>query len=392
MSYTILIVDDDENTRKNISEFLTIKGYEVKQGVNLKTASDSINLGDCDIILLDAQLPDGYGPNLIKDTAHLANRPPIIMVTGFGDIDMAVDAMRNGAHDFIQKPIKDLERLESSLQRACEIVKIKRELNHLRETQSQAESFIIGNTLIMKELVSQAEKAAKASVSVLITGDSGTGKEVLAKYIHRVGARSKKIFVSENCAAIQPTMIEAELFGFEAHAFTGADKRKIGIMEVADSGILFLDEVASVEQAVQAKLLRAIENQTFRRVGGISEIHVDLQVIAASNRNLKTLINEGKFREDLYFRLKVVDMHLPTLKERREDIPDLVGYFINKLNMKMGKNITNITDRALQAMADYDWPGNIRELSHSVEGAIIFCNGETIDLVDLPSDITHPRN
>jgi len=392
MSYTILIVDDDEKTRKNISEYLNLKGYEVKQGGNLKTASESIDSGDCDIILLDAQLPDGYGPKLIKETAHLANRPPIIMITGFGDIDMAVDAMRNGAHDFIQKPIKDLERLESSLLRACEIVKMKRELNHLRETQSQAESFVIGNTSVMKEIVSQAEKAAKASVSVLITGDSGTGKEVLAKYIHRVGARSKKIFVSENCAAIQPTMIEAELFGFEAHAFTGADKRKIGMMEVADSGILFLDEISSVEPAVQAKLLRAIENQTFRRVGGISEIHVDLQILAASNRNLKTLINEGKFREDLYFRLKVVDMHLPTLKERREDIPELVGFFVKKLNMKMGKNIINVTDRALQALSDYKWPGNIRELSHCVEGAMIFSNGETIDLADLPNDITHPRN
>lgn len=391
MSFTILIVDDDEKARANMRDFLSAKGYEVKESGNLKAAGDSINLGDSDVILLDAQLPDGYGPKLIQETSHLTNRPPIIMITGFGDIDMAVDAMRNGAHDFIQKPINDLERLESSIKRACEVVKIKRELNHFREIQSEAEGFIIGSTAIMKEIVSQAEKAAKASVSVLITGDSGTGKEILARYIHRVGARSKNLFVSENCAAIQPTMIEAELFGFEAHAFTGADKRKIGMMEVADGGILFLDEIASVEPAVQAKLLRAIENQTFRRVGGISEIHVDLQILAASNRNLKSLINEGKFREDLYFRLKVVDLHLPPLKERKEDIPELVGFFINKLNMKMGKNIINISDQALQALIDYDWPGNIRELSHSVEGAMIFCNGETIDLSDLPADIHYHR-
>jgi len=391
MSFCILVVDDDENSRKNICDYLKLKGFEVKEGENLKSARDSIACGDSDIIILDAQLPDGYGPNLIEETSKLANRPPIIMVTGFGDIDMAVDAMRNGAHDFIQKPIKDIERLLSSIQRACEIVKIKRELSHFRDVQSQVEGFVIGNSSRMNEIVTQAEKAAKASVSVLITGESGTGKEVLAKYIHKVGARSKNIFVSENCAAIQPTMIEAELFGFEAHAFTGADKRKIGIMEVADTGILFLDEIASVETAVQAKLLRAIENQTFRRVGGISEIHVDLQVLAASNRNLKTLIADNKFREDLYFRLKVVDLHLPTLNERKEDIPELVGFFISKLNMKMGKNILNISDRALQALFDYDWPGNIRELNHAIEGAMIFCNGETIELADLPNDITHPR-
>ncbi len=387
MSYSIVIIDDDEKTRLSIGEFLKIKGYEVKEGTSIKEAREFIERSDCDVIILDAQLPDGYGPNLLQETAHTPGRPLIIMVTGFGDIEMAVEAMKNGAHDFISKPILDMERLESSLQRAGEIIKLRRELDHLKQSQIKSEDFIIGSSSQMKNIIEQAIKAAKASVSVLITGDTGTGKEVLANYIHKVGLRNNKIFLAENCAAIQPTMIEAELFGFEAHAFTGADKRKIGLMEIADEGILFLDEISSVAVDVQAKLLRAIEEQSFRRVGGTTQIHVDVQVLAASNRDLKQLMKEGKFREDLYYRLKVVDLHLPLLKERKDDIPDLVAFFIRKLNPKMGLNIVDITPKALEALIKYQWPGNIRELSHAIEAAMLFCNGEVIDLTDLPADI-----
>ena len=387
MSYTVLIIDDDEKARKNIGKYLLEKGYEIIEGSTIKEAKESIENCSSDIIILDAQLPDGYGPNLLAETINLPTRPPIIMATGYGDIEMAVDAMRNGAHDFLTKPISDMDRLDASLKRAEEIVKMRRELLLLRKTQSQIDGFVIGNNPLIKDVLNQAQKAAKASVSVLITGDTGTGKEVFAKFIHSSGPRANKVFLAENCAAIQPTMIEAELFGFEAHAFTGADKRKIGLMEIADEGILFLDEISSLSLDVQAKLLRALEEQSFRRVGGITQIHVDVQILAASNRDLKALIHENKFREDLYFRLKVVDLHLPTLKERKEDIPELVGFFIRKFNPKMGLNVLDITPNALKALMNYDWSGNIRELSHSIESAMIFCNGEIIDLPDLPKDI-----
>jgi len=314
------------------------------------------------------------------------------MITGHGDIDMAVDAMRSGAHDFIPKPIEDMDRIVSSIKRAGEIIRLQREVNHIRQSQSQTEGFVIGNTPKMRTIVDQAKKAADASVSVLITGETGTGKEVLANYIHRVGPRANKTYLPENCSAIQPTMIEAELFGFEAHAFTGADKKKNGLLEVADGGILFLDEISSMTVDVQSKLLRAIENQTFRRVGGISQIHVDVQIIAASNRDLKELIREGKFREDLYYRLKVVDLHLPPLRERKEDIPELAGFFISSLNPRMGKNILGIPSQALQKLQEYDWPGNIRELSNIIERALIFCNGEMIDVSDLPADVINLHN
>ncbi len=387
MSYSILVIDDDEKARKAISDYLRQKKYEVLEGSTLQAAKESINQGSSDIILLDVQLPDGYGPSLLNEITLLPNRPMVIMITAHGDIDMAVDAMRNGAHDFIQKPIEDMKRLETSIIRAGEIIRLKREINHIRESQSQTEGFVIGDSQKMRTIVEQAKKAADASVSVLITGETGSGKEVLASYIHRIGPRSGKVFLAENCSAIQPTMIEAELFGFEAHAFTSADKKKIGLMEVADEGILFLDEISSVSTEVQSKLLRAIENQTFRRVGGTTQIHVDVQILAASNRDLKVMMSEGKFREDLYYRLKVVDLHIPALRERREDIPELTGFFIRTLNSKLGKNVLEITPNALLILQKYNWPGNIRELSNMIERAMIFCNGEVIDIQDLPSDL-----
>ena len=389
MSLTIHVIDDDENTRLSINEYLKVKGYEIVEGSSLKEAKEAIKSGTSDIILLDVNLPDGYGLNLLSETAQMSDRPPIIMITAYGDIEMAVDAMRNGAHDFISKPISDMSRLESSIKRAEEIVKLRRQMNRLHLSQNQEVEFVVGNTNQMKLIMDQAQKAAKAAVSVLITGESGTGKEVLARYIHKVGPRSHKLFWPENCAAIQSTMIEAELFGFEAHAFTGADKKKIGLMEVADEGVLFLDEISSITTDVQAKLLRAIEEQSFRRVGGTTLIKVDLQILAASNRNLKEMMKDGRFREDLYYRLKVVDLHLPTLRERKEDIPELVEFFLNKLNPKRGMNVLGLEPKAMQALIKYDWPGNIRELENVIERTMLFCNGENILLSDLPPEIAN---
>ncbi len=390
MGLTILVVDDEENARTNLGIFLTNKGYEVIGAATLTEARQHIQRGDGDVILLDVQLKDEYGPNLLHETEHMVLRPPIILITAHGDIDMAVDAMKNGAHDFLQKPI-ELSRLEQSIQRAAEMIAMRRELTHLREAQQQKSNMVIGETPVMKEVIDQALRSASASVSVLITGETGTGKDLLAQFIHKNSPRSSKPFIPENCAAIQNTMLESELFGYEAGAFTGAEKRKHGLMEVADGGVLFLDEISSMPMDIQAKILRAIEERAFRRVGGTSQIKVDVQVVAATNRKIPTLIEEGKFREDLYYRLKVVDLHLPPLRDRKADIPELVGHFIRQYNAKLGMNVEGITSRALNALVDYSWPGNIRELNNAIERAVLFCNSAELDIPHFSSDIMKPK-
>lgn len=386
MTATILIVDDEDNARHNISDFLISRGYEVHGVATLAEARECVRRGTADIILLDVLLPDGFGPALLEETVHLPIRPPIILITAYGDIDMAVDAMKNGAHDFLQKPIQ-LTTLERSIQRAGEIVAMRRELTHLRQTQHKQLDFIAGKNPAMQSLLNQAQRAASAAVSVLITGETGTGKEVLAHALHQMGPRSGKPFIAINCAAIQSTVLESELFGYEAGAFTGAEKRKHGLMEVADQGILFLDEISSMPLDMQAKLLRALEEQAFRRVGGTNLVHVDVQILAASNRDLPTLIVQGGFREDLYYRLKVVDLHIPPLRQRKEDIPDLVGLFIRHNNSRMGLNITDITPRAMQTLLEHNWPGNIRELRNVIERAMLFCDDPAIDLPHLPQEL-----
>jgi two-component system response regulator AtoC len=300
---------------------------------------------------------------------------------------MAVDAMKNGAHDFIQKPIQ-LDRLEKSIQRASEVVSMRRELAHLRTAQYKNANFIVGQTPEMIQVVTLAQRAATVSANILITGETGTGKEVLAQFISKSGPRSAKPFIAINCAAIQNNLLESELFGFEAGAFTGAERRKNGLMEVADNGILFLDEISSMPLDIQAKLLRAIEEHAFRRVGGTLLLKVDVQVLAASNKNLPKMIEQGQFREDLYYRLKVVDIQLPPLRDHINDIPELVGLFIRQFNGRMGMNILDIHSRALQALMSYHWPGNIRELSNTIERAMLFCDEPVIDVSHLPLEIS----
>lgn len=387
MAATVLVVDDEETARIVISEFLRSKGYEVLEAGTLADARAVISKGVADIIILDVRLPDGYGPHLLTETSRLPLRPQVIIVTAHGEVSMAVEAMKNGAQDFMEKPI-DLLELEKSVNRAAEVIFMRRELAHFRSNKGNLDEFIVGDTPQMKHILELAGRASESSVSVLITGPTGTGKEVLAKYIHRNGPRSGKPFIDINCPAIQPTMFESELFGHEAGSFTGATNKRNGLMEIADGGILFLDEISSMPVDLQAKFLRALEERAFRRVGGTNLIRVDVQVIAASNRDLKEMIARHEFREDLYYRLKVVDLDLPPLAERRQDIPELVGYMIRKFNKRLGANILDVSPAAMQALIDYDWPGNIRELSNAIERAVVFCDEPTIDLNHLPKDIT----
>ena len=385
MSLTVLIIDDEDPARINIGEFLQAKGYEVIAAATLTEGRTHVMDGDADIVLLDVRLPDGYGPNLLYEISQMPVRIPVILITGYGDIDMAVDAMKNGAHDFLTKPF-EFERLEQTLKRAGDGVRMKRELDHLRNKQQRVE-FVVGKSASFQQTLSYAKRAAQLSAPVLITGETGTGKEILSKFIHKSGPRRDKPFIAINCAAIQSTMLETELFGHEKGSFTSADKNKYGLMEIADDGILFLDEISSMPMDIQAKLLRAIDEKSFRRVGGTNLIKVDVQIVAASNRNLPSMIEENQFRQDLYYRLKVVDLHLPPLRDRKEDIPEFVGYFIQLQNMKLGLNIANITERALTALTNYNYPGNIRELSNAIERAMLFCDDAVIDIGHLPLDI-----
>lgn len=387
MGLTILLIEDEDNARMNISESLISSGYFVIGVGTLAEGREKIERGEADVVIVDVMLPDGYGPNILLEISHLPYRPPVIVITGVGDIPMAVEAMRNGAHDFLPKPI-DLELLKKSINRAREVIAMRRELNHLREAQQLKGGYVVGKSKEMETIFAYAKRASQKSTSVLITGETGTGKDILAQVVHKGGPRAEKPFIAINCAAIQPTMLESELFGYEAGAFTGAERRKFGLLEVADGGVLFLDEISSMPLDIQAKLLRVIEEKAFRRVGGTVLIRIDVEIVAASNRNLPALIQDEKFRQDLYFRLKVVDLHLPPLRDRKADIPEFVGFFIKQHNQKLGMNVTDVTPRALQALTAYSWPGNIRELHHAIEHAMLFCDGEIIELEHLPADVT----
>ena len=386
MGLAILVIDDEANFRENICEFLSSLGHETFQAGTIEEGRALINKGVSELVLLDIQLPDGYGPDLLLELETQPTKPLVIMITGFGDIDTAVEVMRAGAHDFLTKPVK-FDRLQKSIERASAIIRMRRELAQFRLRQGEDAKFVVGKSPVMKKLIENAKRAAAAEASVLIYGETGVGKEVIAKFIHDSGPRASKPFMPINCGAVQPTMIESELFGHEAGAFTGAIKRKLGLMEVADQGILFLDEISSMSMDMQSKLLRALEERKIRRVGGSALMPVDVQVIAASNRVLQSMIDKGDFREDLFYRLNIVGLEVPPLRDRKEDIPELVGFFLQQKNVQRGLNITHISQAAMSALVEYHWPGNVRELKNALERALIFCDGDTVELGHLPQEV-----
>lgn len=386
MNFTILIVDDEDNFREGIKQYFLKKEYNVVDAANLSEAREILASTPIDIILLDVQIGSDYGPHLLPELRLMSPVPKTIILTAYGEVDMAVDAMKNGAFDFLNKPV-NFPILEATLKRAEENISLARELDRLRTANNTSMDFVRGKNPAVLKAYEYAERAAAAQASILITGETGTGKEVITRYIHQNGPRKNKPFVAINCSALQPTILESELFGHEAGAFTNAVKLHKGLFETANEGILFLDEISSMSADMQSKLLRALEDKRIRRVGGTKEIPVDLQVIAASNHNIEAMIQEGTFRSDLYYRLNVIQIHLPPLRERREDIHELFVYFIRRIGAEQGKNINSVDSAVATAIMNYSWPGNIRELRNACERAVIFCTSDTIELNCLPYEI-----
>jgi DNA-binding NtrC family response regulator len=388
MPFTILIVDDEAKARGSMGRLLSAAGYEILEAESLARAVATLQDHLPDILLLDFNLPDGHGLDLLRKLSGTKPRPQVVVVTGTANIPTAVEALQLGAADLLEKPV-DMARLKAVVQRATEVVRLQRELDYYQQSaRAEAVDWVMGETPAMQQVLREARRAAATSMPVLVTGQTGTGKDVLARAIHMMGPRASKPFIPVNCAALPAEVIESELFGHEAGAFTDASKRKPGVVEAADGGVLFLDEIGTLRLDLQAKLLRFLDDHTFRRVGGVSELTTDVQVVAASNRDLPALVEAGQFREDLYYRLKVADIRMPTLGERKEDIPSMVGLFVRKYNQRTGTSLTGVNPRALQALVAHSWPGNIRELRYVVERAAMMCEGEEIDLCDLPAEFS----
>ncbi len=383
---TVLIVEDEPTPREFIGKILAKKGYETVGTETLAGAHKVLDQAAADVVLLDVKLPDGNGFTLLDRLVTEQPGLPVIVATGYGDIDMAVEAMQNGAFDFMSKPI-DAARLLRSLEHADEHVALHRELALLRRERRPGKYWVESSATAMNEVNDLIERVGPTPGSVLLTGETGTGKSMVAGLLHAQSPCAEKACVTINCAAISDHMLESELFGHEANAFTGAgNKRKLGLMEVADGSTLFLDEISTMKSGLQAKLLRAIEERVIRRVGGTKELKIDIRLITATNRNILQMVAEGDFREDLYWRLKVIEITMPPLRDRVEDIPALTGAFIRNLAPNYGKNVTGVRPRVMKALGSYGWPGNIRELRNTVEHALLLCDGPEIDLAHLPEE------
>ncbi|OKY75474.1 MAG: DNA-binding response regulator [Desulfobulbaceae bacterium DB1] len=385
--HTILVVDDEPNYLIILAELLRDEGFEVLTAENGKNALDVVRTSDLDLIITDMQMPVMGGMELLNRVKQHNPDLPVIMLTAYGEVEKAVTAMRDGAFNYLTKPFKNTE-LIANIKKAIDHYSLLRENIRLRTEVRERYSFseMIGKNKQMQQLYSLIEKIAPTPASVLITGESGTGKELVARAIHNNSPRQKQPFISINCAALPESLLESELFGHEKGAFTGAIALRKGRFELADQGTLFLDEIGEMALSLQAKLLRILQEKTFQRVGGAEEQKVDVRIVAATNKDLKQEVEEGRFREDLYYRLNVLHLHLPPLRERSDDIPLLVHHFINKFTRQLNKPELKITPAALRFLTTLPWEGNIRELENTIERASILCTNNVINPDDVLPD------
>ncbi|MGO9412151.1 MAG: sigma-54-dependent transcriptional regulator [Spirochaetia bacterium] len=388
MKLTVLVADDEKNIREGLREALALDGYDVALAADGHEAWETVNKGDIDLVITDLKMPHMSGEDLLRNISSQFPTVPVIILTGHGTIESAVQAMHDGAYDFLTKPV-NLDRLSLMVKRALgnrELALQNRAMQEELERRSQFAS-IIGKSAEMKQVFEMVRQVAPSRSSVLITGESGSGKEMIAEALHYNSPRKDKPFIKLHCAALSESLLESELFGHEKGAFTGAIMRKRGRFELAHMGTLFLDEIGEINQNVQIKLLRVLEEKKFERVGGEETIEVDVRLIAATNRDLKAAIASGAFREDLYYRLNVVNIHIPPLRERKEDIALLTAAFLKEFCQENGKSIDGIDPKARLALYNYSWPGNVRQLRNSIESAVVLCKGSMITLEDLPPNV-----
>jgi DNA-binding NtrC family response regulator len=388
MKAKLLIVDDEKNIREGLEKALTIDGYEVELASDGKEALDVIEEGDVDLVITDLKMPNLSGEELMKEALDSHPYLPIIILTGHGTIENAVEAMRNGAYDFLTKPL-NIDKLSLIVNRALENSSLKRQNRELLNQLKKKYSFenIIGKSTPMKKVFETIELVAPSRANVLIYGESGTGKEMIADAIHHNSPRREKPYVKVHCAALPETLLESELFGHEKGAFTGAITRKRGRFELANMGTIFLDEIGEISQQTQVKLLRVVQQREFERVGGEIPIKVDVRIISATNKHLKNEIEKGNFREDLYYRLDVVSIVVPPLRDRKDDIPLMVHKFMEEFSNENNKEVEGITNGALQALMAYRWPGNVRELRNVIESIVVLTKTPVINEQDLPGYI-----
>lgn len=385
---TILIVDDEKHTRDGLRRLLE-NDYDVYVAADSAGAVDVLEREQIDLLLTDLRLGNEDGMTLIDCALKMPHPPICIMMTAYGSVDIAVKAMKRGAYDFVTKPL-NLDKVEMLIARALRSRKLEQENRTLRQQVDERYGLenIIGESAALREVLDTIRQVAPSSANVLLEGESGTGKELAAHAIHNLSRRNKAKFVIVHCAALSPTLLESELFGHERGAFTGAHERRIGRFEQANGGTIFLDEVSEITPSTQVKLLRVIsEERAFERVGGNQPLRADVRLIAATNKNLETLVREGKFRDDLFFRLNVVRITMPPLRERKEDIPLLVRGFLRHFCKANNKPLVDLTADAMDALLTYNWPGNVRELRTAIEHGVVMATGPKITLRDLPTAV-----
>ena len=387
--FTILTIDDEENIRNGLADNFELEGYNVEKAASGKEGLAKIEKGGIDLVITDLRMDGIPGQEVVRRVTTEYPGIPVIVLTGHGSIEDATAAIKAGAFDFLTKPL-DLDHLNHIVKNALKGREQQQRITELEEkirTGSASASDMIGKSAQLNSVKNLISRAAPSRANVLITGESGSGKELVAKSIHEQSPRKDKPFVIVHCAALSESLLESELFGYEKGAFTGAENQHKGRFEVADGGTIFLDEIGEINQATQVKLLRGIQEKTFERVGGTQPINVDVRLVAATNRNLEEEVKAGRFREDVFYRLNVVRIPIPPLRDRKDDIPLLLHAFLREFNIENQKNITGFDNRAKSAILKYSWPGNIRELKNCVESAVVMCTGDEIKIEDLPASV-----